>query len=354
MMDLYLQQGADINCQNCGQQPTALFRAITNDRFQLADWLIQRGAEINVTAASGQSTGVTLAMLAAAPNGIGIWAYPSLPKLDYLIKNGADVKAEDSTGRNALLYIRAWECIDNKGRRAENGKCVAFVDQLVTHGVDVNHQDRSGASALMNAAISCSPDAIKLLLSYGADPALKDKLGKAALDFAMDRATNSSQNSGCNEAVKILMNPQRVSQSPPISFQPEGTAYSRPSGDFQSVTNIVGTYGGTYNGNDEGVFQVDINQDGTATFKGHSDKSGVTYTHAGKANRDGSISFGSANTGAVFNGTVSREGVLTGTWKAPNNESGRFKGGKDVQVAIPPTNPMQAIGSLFGGMLKHK
>ena len=355
MMDLYLQQGADINCLNCKEyeQRTALFRALAAKDFQLADWLIQRGADINITTTYSQTTDISIAMFAANSNNHQILAYPSLPILDYLIRNGADIKSIDSTGRNALHYILGWEYIGSKNNADISKMYVAFIDQLTTHGVDVNQQDRSGATTLMNAANSCSPASIKLLLSYGADPALQDKLGKSALDIAMERATQSSQNSGCNQVVKILMDPQKATQSP--SIQPEGVANSRQADEQKSVASYAGTYGGTFKGNDEGIFQAVIVQDGTATLSGHSNHYGVTFTGAGKVSDDGAIALGSVSTGSEFIGNISRGGVMTGTWKnAPQKLAGSFQGGKDVQVSIPPTDSLKVLGSMFGGLLAPK
>ncbi len=207
MMDLYLQQGADINCLNCDNfQLTALFRTLSRGsqkaKYQLADWLIQHGADINIPQDSGQTTGVTIVMRITSSEDI-----PNLSDFNYLDKRNADFKAVDSDGRNALHYVRSWKFIGNE-HSDWNRKSIALVDQLVSHGVDVNHQDISGVTPLMNASTSCSPGSINLLLSYGADPALKDKLGKSALDRAMERATQSGQGGGCNEVVKILRSPQ--------------------------------------------------------------------------------------------------------------------------------------------------
>ena len=137
-----------------------------------------------------------------------------------------------------------------------------------------------------------------------------------------------------------MYNPQQISKS---FLGKPGVANNSTS------ANSVGTYGGTYSGADEGVFQADINQDGTASFNGHSNKIGMTYTHAGKVNSDGSVTFASAGGGAVvFTATVSRDGIMSGTWKnSTTGESGSFQGKKDVQVAIPSSNLLKAFGSLF-------
>jgi ankyrin repeat protein len=331
MMDLYLQQGADINCLNCesGEQQTALFHALDSANYKLADWLIQRGANINIPANVQQATNVTAAMLAA------IRTPPSLPRLDYLIKNGADLKSVDSMGRNALLYISNWGYIDTK-YRTDDAKSVAFVDQLVNSGIDVNHQDRSGATALMNAAnsASCSPGAIKLLLSYGADPAVKNKLGKSALDIAIDRATASREGDGCNEVVKILMNLQKVSRPP--SIQP-GVAdnSTHANSEQQSVSQYAGTYTGAFSGTfTDGsgkhdlslLFLAKILPDGS--IKLFSDK-GIDKGR-GKIDRDGLVTITSPLTGIDFSGKIDQSGELNGTWKSQNNANvaGIFKSSK--------------------------
>jgi hypothetical protein len=342
MMDVYLHQGADINCLNCdpNYQLTALYRALAINgawNFQLADWLIQHGADINIPTTTVQATGYTIVMAAAGYSNI-----PNYQALNKLVKRGADVKAVDSSGRTALHYIREWNWIDNKDAGNNTSReFIAFVDTLVKNGIDVNKQDNSGATALMNATNYCSPGAVNLLVSYGANPEIKNKLGKSPLDIAMERATSVGQNSRCNEVVKMLMNPQQMSQSP----MPGNQAQHWASG-------FAGTYGGSFTGNDEGVFQAVIQQDGSATLSGHSNHTGVTFTGVGKVNRDGSIEMGSSSTGATFNGTVTLDGGLAGGWKN-TNQTGFFQGSKGALVTVPPTDPLKAIGSILGSFIKH-
>lgn len=331
MMELYLQQGADINCQNCDRdyQMTALYKALGINNawdFQLADWLIQRGADINIPANFSQAHGVTLVMSAASYSNM-----PNFQALDNLVKRGADVKAIDSTGRTALHYVREWNGIDSYR------EFIAFVGLLVGNGIDVNRQDKSGTTALMNATNYCSPGAVKLLISYGANTALKDKLGKSAMDIAMDRATQSGQNSPCNEVIKILSNPSQVSRSSPSQ------ANSVAQSSQQGVANFTGTYSGTFNGSDSGSFQVAIAQDGTAKLSGRSSKMGVSFTGEGKVSREGSVAVGSASTGSTFTGSISSTGTLSGTWKnTMYNQSGSFQGSKGA-ANTAAVNPLEVI-----------
>lgn len=346
MMDVYLQQGADINCLNCngGYQWTALYRTLAINgswNFQQADWLVQRGADINIPAVIGEASGSTLVMASA-----GSYA-PSLQALKWLIQRGADVKAIDSMGRTALHYI-AWKSIDNPyGDVSE--KSIAFVDLLVSNGIGINKQDDIGTTALMSAANHCAPNAVKLLISYGADAKLKTKSGKSAFDFAVDRATESGQNSPCNEVIKIL------STAPQDSYSYPSKPSSATSANQQGITAYVGSYVGTYSGADNGTFQATVLQDGTAKLNGRSSKMGVSFTGEGKVSHDGSVAIGSASTGSTFIGTINPSGVLLGTWKNTTyNQYGSFQGNKGVTNAASD-NPMQAIGAglqLLNAILK--
>ena len=335
MMKLYLQQGADINCVNCDSnyQWTALYRALAINsawNYQLSDWLIQQGANINIPAdIPGQVAGTTLAMSAAGYNTI-----PNFQALDYLVKRGADVKSVDSLGRNALHYIREWNFIDNPYGDTSK-QFIAFVNLLVQNGIDVNQQDKSGATALMSATNACSPGAVKLLISSGANSALKDKLGKSALDIAMDRATQSGQNSPCNKVITILSNPQQDIKS--TSTQPTGNVFS-------------GNYSGSYTGDDYGSFQVGIAQDGRVTLTGKSSQTNQMFSGNGKISNDGSlgISLGSISSGATFQGSINpKTGAMYGTWKN-SGQAGNFSGNKQGQAS----NPIEVLGSILDGLNK--
>ncbi len=154
MMELYLQQGADINCLNCegNYQWTALYRVLgvnNSWNLQLGDWLIQRGADINIPAVIGGATGSTLVMASAG-------AYtPNIEALEWLVRRGANVKAADSVGRTALHYVKEWRLMDSPYGDTSR-QFAAFVGLLADNGLDINKQDRTGITALMNAANACS------------------------------------------------------------------------------------------------------------------------------------------------------------------------------------------------------
>ncbi len=66
---------------------------------------------------------------------------------------------------------------------ATNGH-VPVMRLLLDHHAYIDAESPNGTTPLMMAAHYGSPEAVKLLLEAGADPALKNKLGLTALDFA--------------------------------------------------------------------------------------------------------------------------------------------------------------------------
>ncbi len=66
---------------------------------------------------------------------------------------------------------------------ATNGH-VAVISLLLEHHAYIDAESPNGTTPLMMAAHYGSPETVKLLLEAGADPALKNKLGLTAIDFA--------------------------------------------------------------------------------------------------------------------------------------------------------------------------
>lgn len=66
---------------------------------------------------------------------------------------------------------------------ATNGH-VAIISLLLEHHAYIDAESPNGTTPLMMAAHYGTPEAVKLLLEAGADPALKNMLGMTAIDFA--------------------------------------------------------------------------------------------------------------------------------------------------------------------------
>jgi ankyrin repeat protein len=105
----------------------------------------------------------------------------------YLLQRGAAIDAKDSSGRTALMY-------------ASSGPFYETVKLLLEKGARVNIQGTlEGFTALMTAAAEGQTRIVGLLLSYGADPALRDKDNDTAESFARQK--------GHTKVIELLENP---------------------------------------------------------------------------------------------------------------------------------------------------
>ena len=80
------------------------------------------------------------------------------------------------------------------------------VSAILANGADVNETTGGGQTALILAVIFGHTNLVKLLMSAGADPQLRDNLGLNAIDWAQRR--------GSTDAVAILTNSHRESTPP--------------------------------------------------------------------------------------------------------------------------------------------
>ena len=91
------------------------------------------------------------------------------------IDKGADVKAQDKSGRTALIWA------------ATNNQNPEVITTLLKAGADLNAQNKYGRTALMYATgNNPNPEVIATLLKAGADAKAKDSKGKTAYDYAQD------------------------------------------------------------------------------------------------------------------------------------------------------------------------
>ncbi len=97
------------------------------------------------------------------------------PVVRLLLKSGVDSLLEDDEGRCVLFAIR-WHTATDE-----------LIELLLSAGLNVNHQAKDGATVLMLESISCSERGVARLLALGADPLMKDDLGRSALDLVRIR-----------------------------------------------------------------------------------------------------------------------------------------------------------------------
>lgn len=87
----------------------------------------------------------------------------SLPVVGFLLENGANPKA----GPLVALAVSRSE--------------FDILKKLIGAGADVNSKDENGFTALYHAAIDAKPEVIELLLSFGANPNIGNKIGNTPL-----------------------------------------------------------------------------------------------------------------------------------------------------------------------------
>ncbi|GFR98468.1 LOW QUALITY PROTEIN: ankyrin repeat protein [Elysia marginata] len=161
---MLLDAGMDVNHVS-GKKQTALWVAVENKHYALAEILIKRGANVNI-ATTGN---VTILMHALRHNTA---AFSEL-----IIKSGADVNAADSNGDTALFSAL-------NRHTQHKGEKVAL---LLRHGADINHSNLMTKTPLMiAAALDRNLYVFKLLLASGPDVNAQDLNGNTALHVAVE------------------------------------------------------------------------------------------------------------------------------------------------------------------------
>ena len=93
----------------------------------------------------------------------------------FLVENGAEVNVTDTNGNTPLIFI-----IHKTGN-------LEITRRLLEKGAVVNAQNRTGETALMYAAWRGHSDIVQLLLEYCANVSLKNRQGNTALTLAASR-----------------------------------------------------------------------------------------------------------------------------------------------------------------------
>lgn len=161
VVTLLAKAGADLEAVDIWNR-NALALAV--DNLQVAEALVEAGADVNNVLVSGRPALV--------------WALESgnAGLVDGLLAAGAKVDARDVQGRSAFMV-------------AVEQRDETMARKLVEKGADVNARDDWGRSALMGAAWRGDLDAVKLLVEEGkADVTQEDVFGRTATDYARDDA----------------------------------------------------------------------------------------------------------------------------------------------------------------------
>ena len=203
-----IEKGADINKPD-GQGYTALQSAARNRSDKIIPLLVALKADVNARDRDG-FTALNLAaqrnhvpsikalavhgadLEAAVDGGFAPLALAiedgKLLAAKALIELGANVNAAAGPERVTPLMVAASRlAVGEDAKEIERRQGLRSTDiatGLVERGADVNAVNAHGVSALMIAAARGNIPMLGLLLEAGADPALKSKAGKTAIDIA--------------------------------------------------------------------------------------------------------------------------------------------------------------------------
>lgn len=154
-----LDENVNIDVKN-NLELTPLMIVSKKGSIELTELLIQYGADVNATTATGYS----VLMNASERSDADICEYGissfHLHCIQLLIDNGADVNAKDENGKTPLIYA----CLNRNLYCDEN---FGIVKLLVQNGADVNAKDNYGNIALDYAQNLNMEEIAKFLIENG-------------------------------------------------------------------------------------------------------------------------------------------------------------------------------------------
>lgn len=201
---LLIKKGVDILAKDSNGR-TALMYAAISGRKDLYQLLKDNGADTTVQDRDNHMTAAEYAALKAkevteeyqrngeTPLMLAIKT-ESLEAIAFLIENGADIYAQDRTGKTPLIHAVISERSDVcellrqkdselKWRQDSNGSTIGWFREW---GSDINVQDNVGRTALIYAVISGRSDVCRMLLKTGANILTEDSTGMTAQDHARE------------------------------------------------------------------------------------------------------------------------------------------------------------------------
>jgi ankyrin repeat protein len=166
-----------------------LMKAIYFGRAQIADLLLEHGAEPDIFAAAVLGKVERLKALAQAdPQLVHAYSPDGWTALHLAAHFGQREAVEALLAAGASVQARSHNMMHNTPLHAAMpGGKPEIVEALLASGAEVNAQQEGGFTALHEAASQGNAALIKLLLARGADPALASEGGKMARDFAVEQ-----------------------------------------------------------------------------------------------------------------------------------------------------------------------
>lgn len=180
MVKLLLSSGANVNIPDSITGKTPLLAALhgtKENRFSLAFYLIENGANIHVTLDNNSPVAECLYVSEKDPEET---IDEGFSLFQYLVENGAPINVIPFN-ENALTY-------------AAHYRNYNAVDYLLRHQyLGVDDYDGKGYTALIVATKYNQVEIVRLLLDYGAKTDLPNLEGLTAMDYAIQNGNNAIQ-----------------------------------------------------------------------------------------------------------------------------------------------------------------
>ncbi|EHK42084.1 hypothetical protein TRIATDRAFT_229523 [Trichoderma atroviride IMI 206040] len=166
VVEWLIERGADVNLKNHSDRP-ALLIAAGKGHTSIAKLLIERGADVNLK--DTRTPHETALIIAIAKH--------NNTTAEMLIEKGADINTSDVHGQTPLLYATR----DGIQKDIDDH----IIRLLIEKGADVNVKDRRGRTSLFLAVYRMNYNIARLLIEEGADVNVKDIYGDTPLQFAI-------------------------------------------------------------------------------------------------------------------------------------------------------------------------
>ncbi|MEQ1533032.1 MAG: hypothetical protein HOO97_00135 [Sideroxydans sp.] len=200
MMEVFLEQGADINSTNCDfLNETPLIHSVQPDYYHLDvfDFLLSHDASPNLQTPTGTTALMNLVRITSQDS--------VLTQIPALFEGGAQVDLEDANGNTALIHAVSTlqpDSVYTDERKIRKSQIIR--DLVSVRGADINHQNKIGMTPLMIAAQNCGRNTVQLLLELKADTKISTPTGDTAMTLAAEVASYESHEGACTQSFRML------------------------------------------------------------------------------------------------------------------------------------------------------
>lgn len=179
------------------------------DSTRLANYLLDRGADVNYQSVDGVSALMEAARAVTSSLNSGDVSddrsalYKQyIATMGRMLKLGAHANTQDNQGQTALFYLVGNLIVEFQTASKKQFLYDDIFDLLISSGADIDHMDFDGNTALTLAVKGCRIGTTKMLLARGAKRELKNYQGNSAITIAIEVAAERGDK--CNELISLL------------------------------------------------------------------------------------------------------------------------------------------------------